>query len=328
MKPKVFVAAHIPEAGTELLKERFDLDVWTVEAPPDRESFLQHMTGVDAVIAIPGKTTVMDGEAMDKAPKLRAISSYSVGYDHIDIREATRRGIPVTNTPDVLTDATADVAFGLLLMAARRMGEGERMIRAGRWKHWGPRTLLGQSVTGAALGIVGLGRIGTAVAHRARGFSMKLFYTGRSRNASLEKELGISFLPLHEMLKHCDFISLHCPLTEETQSLIGEEELKTMKPNAVLVNTSRGPVVDTEALTKALKRGWIAAAGLDVFEREPLPINSPLLDLDNVVLEPHIGSASHKTRQAMAVMAAENLLAAMEGKKTPQLVNPEALQGK
>ena len=327
MKPKVFVAAHIPEAGTDLLKDRFDLDVWTDEAPPDRQTYLERITGMDAVIAIPGKSTVMDAEAMDRAPDLKVISSYSVGYDHIDVAEATRRGILVTNTPDVLTNATADIAFGLLLMAARRMGEGERMIREGRWKHWGPRTLLGQAVAGASLGIVGLGRIGAAMARRARGFSMQLFYTGRNRNAQLEAKLGITFLPLQEMLETCDFVSLHCPLTEETRGLIGENELRSMKPHAVLVNTSRGPVIDTNALIRALKEGWIAAAGLDVFDREPLPMDSPLLELENAVLEPHIGSASHQAREAMAVMAAENLVVAMDGEKPPQLVNSEAWKG-
>lgn len=327
MKPKVFVAAHIPEAGTDLLKDRFDLDIWTDEAPPDRPTYLERITGKDGIIAIPGKSTVMDDEAMNRAPDLKVISSYSVGYDHIDVASATKRGILVTNTPDVLTDATADIAFGLLLMAARRMGEGERMIRSGRWKHWGPRTLLGQAVAGASLGIVGLGRIGAAMARRARGFSMPLFYTGRSRNAQLEQELDITFLPLPEMLKTCDFVSLHCPLTAETRGLIGETELRSMKPDAVLVNTSRGPVVDTKALIRALREGWIAAAGLDVFDKEPLPMNSPLLELENVVLEPHIGSASHQAREAMAVMAANNLLAAMDGGRPPQLVNPEAWKG-
>lgn len=327
MQPKVFVAAHIPEAGTDLLKSHFELDIWTDEAPPDRQTFLDRIADREAVIAIPGKSTAMDREALDNAPGLKVISSYSVGYDHIDVAEATRRGILVTNTPDVLTDATADIAFGLLLMAARRMGEGERMIRTGNWKHWGPRTLLGQQVTGASLGIVGLGRIGAAVARRARGFSMKLFYTGRSRNAQMEKELGITFLSMEEILRRCDFISLHCPLTPQTTGLIGEAELRTMKPHSILINTSRGPVVDTQALCRALREGWIAGAGLDVFDREPLPMDSPLLEFENVVLEPHIGSASRQAREAMAVMAAENLLAAMTGKRTPQLVNPEAWKG-
>lgn len=222
MKPKVFVAAHIPEAGTDLLKDQFELDIWSDEAPPDRQTFLNRISDRDAVIAIPGKSTAMDREALDRAPSLKVISSYSVGYDHIDVAQATKRGILVTNTPDVLTDATADVAFGLLLMAARRMGEGERMIRSGRWKHWGPRTLLGLQAAGASLGIVGLGRIGAAMARRAKGFSMKLFYTGRNRNAQLEEELGITFLPLGEMLECCDFISLHCPLKPGTIGLIGE----------------------------------------------------------------------------------------------------------
>lgn len=327
MKPGVFVAAHIPEAGTDLLKDSFELDIWTDEAPPDRQTFLDRIADKEGLIAIPGKTTAMDREALDHAPDLKVVSSYSVGYDHIDVGEATKRGILVTNTPDVLTDATADVAFGLLLMTARRMGEGERMVRTGKWKHWGPRTLLGQQAAGSSLGIVGLGRIGAAMARRAQGFSMKLFYTGRHRNAQLEEELGITFLPMEEMLETCDFISLHCPLTPETTGLIGEPELRAMKPGAILVNTSRGPVVDTQALCRALKEGWIAGAGLDVFDREPLPMDSPLLELENVVLEPHIGSASRQAREGMAVMAAGNLLAAMAGKRPPQLVNPEAWKG-
>jgi len=322
MLPMVFISTNIPDAGIDMLLGKANFEVWRDVPPPRRKYFLQKVANADGVIAIPGATTCMDKEAIDVGKKLKIISSYSVGYDHIDVEYATSRGIMVTNTPGVLTDATADMAFGLLLMAARRMSEGERLMRSGKWRYWGPRMLLGQQVSGSSLGIVGLGRIGTAMARRAKGFGMDLYYTGSSRKEDLEKELGIKYLPFHELLKTCDFISLHCPLNSETEGLIGEAELKMMKSSAILVNTSRGRVVDQRALTRALQEEWIAGAGIDVFEKEPIAKDDPLLKLPNVAMTPHLGSASVRTREDMATMAAGNLLAGLEGKRPPNLLNP------
>ncbi len=326
MLPRVFVATNIPDIGLDMLLTKANFEIWRDIEPPLREYFLEQVSIADGVVAIPGATTKMDREAIDTGKKLRIISSYSVGYDHIDVEYATEKGILVTNTPGVLTDATADLAFGLLLMAARRMSEGERLMRSGGWRYWGPRMLLGQQVAGSSLGIIGLGRIGQAMAKRARGFDMKLYYTGRNRRPELEKELGISFLSFEDLLGTCDFISIHCPLSPETRSLIGEKELKKMKDTAILINTSRGPVVDQKALARALKEEWIAGAGLDVFEKEPMGPEDPLLQLDNIVMTPHLGSASVKTREDMATVAISNLLAGLEGKTPPNLLNPGVLK--
>ena len=326
MLPRVFIATNIPDIGLDMLLTKANFEIWRDIEPPVREYFLEQISIADGVVAIPGATTKMDREAIDAGRNLRIISSYSVGYDHIDVAYATEKGILVTNTPGVLTDATADLAFGLLLMAARRMSEGERLMRSGGWRYWGPRMLLGQQVAGSSLGIIGLGRIGQAMAKRARGFDMKLYYTGRNRRPELEKELGISFLSFEDLLGTCDFISIHCPLSPETKSLIGEKELKMMKKTAILINTSRGPVVDQKALARALKEEWIAGAGLDVFEKEPMDAEDPLLQLDNIAMTPHLGSASTKTREDMAIKAVTNLLAGLEGKTPPDLLNPEVLK--
>ncbi len=326
MLPRVFIATNIPDIGLDMLLTKANFEIWRDIEPPVREYFLEQISIADGVVAIPGATTKMDREAIDAGRNLRIISSYSVGYDHIDVAYATEKGILVTNTPGVLTDATADLAFGLLLMAARRMSEGERLMRSGGWRYWGPRMLLGQQVAGSSLGIIGLGRIGQAMAKRAKGFDMKLCYTGRNRRPELEKELGISFLSFEDLLGTCDFISIHCPLSPETRSLIGEKELKMMKKTAILINTSRGPVVDQKALARALKEEWIAGAGLDVFEKEPMDAEDPLLLLDNIAMTPHLGSASTKTREDMAIKAVTNLLAGLEGKTPPDLLNPEVLK--
>jgi glyoxylate reductase len=242
----------------------------------------------------------------------------AVGYDNIDVGAAKERGIVVTNTPGVLDETTADVAFMLMLAAARRLGEGERLLRAGKWEWWGPKQLRGLDVWGKKLGILGLGRIGQAVARRARGFGMEILYHNRSRKEDAEKELGALYLELQDLLSESDFISIHTPLTDETRHLIGAEELERMKPGAVLVNTARGPVVDEAALSEALENERIFAAGLDVYEEEP-KVHPKLLELENVVLAPHIGSASIETRDKMATLAAENLRAVLRGEqpKTP-----------
>jgi lactate dehydrogenase-like 2-hydroxyacid dehydrogenase len=249
------------------------------------------------------------------------ISNYAVGVDNIDVAAATARGIMVGNTPGVLTEATADLTWALMMAVARRLGEAERVLRAGKWRSWSPQLLLGQEVFGASLGIIGFGRIGQAVARRAGGFGMRVRYHSRTR----PPVSGVEYADLETLLRSSDFVSIHTPLTGETRGIIGRRELAMMKPTAILVNTARGPVVDQEALVAALREGRIAGAGLDVFAVEPLPMDDPLRTLENVVLLPHIGSAGVATRKRMALMAAENLIAGIRGERPPYLVNPEAL---
>jgi glyoxylate reductase len=308
---KVLVTREIPEAGLYLLED-FAVSV-LFERPPERGELLEAIRGMDGVIST--ATEKIDGEVLDAAgDDLKVVANMAVGYDNIDVRAARERGVVVTNTPGVLDETTADVAFMLMLAAARRLGEGERLLRAGKWEWWGPKQLRGLDVWGKKLGILGLGRIGQAVARRAKGFGMEILYHNRSRNGSAEKELGARYLELRELLSESDFISIHTPLTDETRHLIGAEELESMKPGAVLVNSSRGPVVDEGALADALENGRIFAAGLDVYEEEP-KVHPKLLELENVVLAPHIGSASIETRDKMATLAAENLRAVLRGEQ-------------
>jgi glyoxylate reductase len=312
---KVLVTREIPEAGLRLL-EGYDVSV-LYERPPERGELLEAARGASGILAT--ATDKIDGEVMDAAGEgLKVVANMAVGYDNIDVKAAEERGVVVTNTPGVLDETTADVAFMLMLAAARRLGEGERLLRAGRWEWWGPKQLRGLDVWGRKLGIVGMGRIGQAVARRARGFGMEVLYHNRSRDEDAERELGARYLGLEDLLRESDFVSIHTPLTEETRHLIGERELDLMKPTAVLVNTSRGPVVDEGSLAAALESGRIFAAGLDVYEEEP-KVYPKLLELDNVVLAPHIGSASMETRDRMATLAAENLRAVLSGEpaKTP-----------
>jgi glyoxylate reductase len=311
LSEKVLVTREIPEAGLYLLED-FAVSV-LFERPPERGELLEAIRGMDGVIST--ATEKIDGEVLDAAgDDLKVVANMAVGYDNIDVRAARERGVVVTNTPGVLDETTADVAFMLMLAAARRLGEGERLLRAGKWEWWGPKQLRGLDVWGKKLGILGLGRIGQAVARRAKGFGMEILYHNRSRNGSAEKELGARYLELRELLSESDFISIHTPLTDETRHLIGAEELESMKPGAVLVNSSRGPVVDEGALADALENGRIFAAGLDVYEEEP-KVHPKLLELENVVLAPHIGSASIETRDKMATLAAENLRAVLRGEQ-------------
>jgi glyoxylate reductase len=315
MPEKVLVTREIPSAGLRAL-EPFDVRVLH-ERPPERGELLDAVRGVSGILST--ATEKMDGELMDAAGEdLKVIANMAVGYDNVDVEAAAERGIVVTNTPGVLDETTADVAFMLLLAAARRLGEGERLLRAGRWEWWGPKQLMGRDVWGKRLGIVGFGRIGQAVARRARGFGMEVLYHNRSRKEEAEQELGARYVEFDELLETVDFVSVHTPLTDETHHLIGPKELGRMKPTAVLVNTSRGPVVDEAALADALAAGRIFAAGLDVYEEEP-KVHPKLLELENVVLAPHIGSASVETRDRMAALAAENLAAVLRGEdpKTP-----------
>ena len=317
MAEKVLVTREIPAAGLRPLEE-FDVTVLS-EAPPERADLLEAASGAEGVLST--VTEKIDGTFMDAAGKgLKVIANMAVGYDNVDVEAAKARGVVVTNTPGVLDETTADVAFMLLLAAARRLGESERVLRAGKWEWWGPKLFMGPDVWGKKLGIVGLGRIGKAVARRARGFDMKILYHNRSRREEAEEELGASYLELDELLETADFVTLHTPLTDETRHLIDAPALERMKPEAVLVNTSRGPVVDEAALADALAEGRIFAAGLDVYEEEP-KVHPKLLELENVVLAPHIGSGSIETRGKMAVLAAENLAAVLRGEQPKTLVS-------
>ncbi len=323
-KPRVLVTRRLFPEAIKIIEESAEVEVYpSDEDPIPREVLLEKAKDKEGLLLM--LTDRADGELFDAAPRLRVVSNYAVGYNNIDVAEATRRGILVTNTPGVLTDATADCAFMLLLAVSRRLVEVDRFVREGRWvKAWGPRMLLGSEVTGKTLGILGLGRIGRAMVPRAKGFKMRVLYHSRTRNKEAEEKLGVEYRSFEGLLRESDYLSIHVPLTEETRGMIGVDELRMMKPTAYLINTARGPVVDEEALIRALKEGWIAGAGLDVHAREPLEPDNPLIKLDNVVLTPHIGSATYETRLAMALKAAENLVAALRGQRPPDLVNPEA----
>jgi glyoxylate reductase len=326
-QPKVFVARIIPDDGLRKITEATDATVWQDDLPPPRDKLLASVAGCDGVVTL--LTDRVDAEFLDRAgSQLKVVSNYAVGFDNVDVPECTRRGIPVGNTPGVLTQTTADLAFALLMAAARRVAEGDRYVRAGKWKTWGPMLLMGPDVHGATIGIVGFGRIGQAVAKRAAGFGMTILYHDVNElPAEVTRPLGASYVSMDELLKRSDFVSLHVNLTPETTHLIDEAALRSMKKTAVLVNTSRGPVVDGKALFEALRDGEIFAAALDVTEPEPLPADDPLLTLDNCLVVPHIASASRATRSKMAEMAADNLLAGLRGERLPTPVNPEVYDG-
>jgi lactate dehydrogenase-like 2-hydroxyacid dehydrogenase len=322
-KPKVYVTRRIPEDGLELLRQPCEVEVWAGDLPPAREVLLDKVRGVEGLLCL--LTEAIDGELMDSAgPQLKVISNYAVGYDNIDVAAATGRGIPVGNTPGVLTETTADMAFALLMASARRVVEGVEYVRAGKWHTWGPQLLLGHDVHGATLGIVGMGRIGKAVARRAAGFGMRILFFDPycDPDRALFVDMGLR-CTLDELLAESDFVSLHVPLSEDTCYLVNAETLSSMKPTAVLINTARGPVVDSDALYDALATGQIAYAALDVTDPEPLPADHKLLTLPNCLVVPHIASASWATRGRMAVMAAENLLAGLRGERLPNCANPD-----
>jgi lactate dehydrogenase-like 2-hydroxyacid dehydrogenase len=326
-RPRVFVARRIPDDGLEPIVAGTDAVVWPDELPPPREELLRAVAGCDGVVTL--LTDRVDDEFLDSAgPQLKVVSNYAVGFDNVDVPACTARGIPVGNTPGVLTETTADLAWALLMAAARRLPEGDRYVRAGRWQTWGPMLLLGPDVHGGTLGIVGFGRIGQAVARRAAGFGMTILYHDVQRaTADAEEAVGASFVPLPELLERSDFVSLHVNLTDDTRGLISTDALRRMKATAVLVNTSRGPVVDPRALHLALRDGEIFAAALDVTDPEPIPPDDPLLSLENCLVVPHIASASRATRGKMAEMAAANLLAGVRGERLPTPVNPEVYRG-
>ncbi len=319
-KPSVFVTRIIPDRGLAMLRERCDVRVWEDELPTPADVLRREVAGVDGLVCL--LSDRIDAALIEAAPNLKVISQYAVGFDNIDVKAATARRIPVGNTPGVLTETTADLAFALLMAAARRLPEGERYVHAGKWKTWGPMLLMGQDIHGATLGILGLGRIGQAMARRARGFNMRVIYA-HSRDVPEAASLGAERVSLDELLARSDFISLHTPLTPATHHLIDAAAFGKMKPTAILINTARGGVVDPDALYQALAGGRIAGAALDVTEPEPLPADHPLLTLDNCLVVPHVGSSSTATRGQMAVMTAENLLAGLRGERLPHCVNPE-----
>ncbi len=321
MKPKVLVGRRIQEAPLALLREHAEVMVNPEDRPMTPEEFRTHLPGKVALLAA-GSDRVT-AQVLEAGRDLKIVANNAVGYNNIDVAAATRLKIAATNTPEVLTDTTADLAFALMLAAARRMGEAERFVRAGKWVGFHPNLLLGGDVHGKTLGIVGLGRIGSAFAKRAMGFNMEILYNDiRKIEPGLVDMLRAKFLPLQELLAKADFVTLHVPLTAETTHLIGREELRRMKKTAFLINASRGPVVDEKALVEALQAGIIAGAGLDVFEKEP-QVTPELLKMENVVLVPHIGSATLATREKMAFVAVRNILAVLRGEVPPNILNPE-----
>lgn len=325
-RPRVYVTRRLPQPALDIIRPIADFTLWDREdVPPSREVLLREVTQVDGLLSL--LTDRIDGEVMDAAPRLRVVSNFAVGFDNIDIPAATQRRIVVTNTPEVLTETVADFAFCLMLAAARRLVEGDRYARDGKWKTWEPLLLAGQDMYRATLGLIGLGRIGSAVARRAKGFEMRVMYYDPFRREDLEQSLQIEYRPFTDVLRQADFISVHVPLSEQTRHLIGRDQFSMMKPTAVFVNTSRGPVVDQQALAEALAARRIFAAGIDVFEREPVPTDDPLLAQGNAIVAPHIASASIPTRIRMATLAAENLVAVLQGKRPPNPVNPEVLKG-
>lgn len=323
MKPVVFVTRRIPDQGLALILEHCQAEVWPEETPPPREVLLEKVRHCEGLLSL--LTDKIDAALMDNAPHLRVISNMAVGFDNIDVAAATERGILVGNTPEVLTETTADFAFALLMAAARRIGEAIDYVRAGKWKTWGPMLLLGQDVHGATLGLIGLGRIGSAVARRAQGFNMRVLYYDVMRREDLERQLSLIYTDLDTLLAESDFVSLHAPLTPQTRHIINADSLRKMKPTAILINTARGPLVDSRALYEALRDGVIAYAALDVTDPEPIPMDDPLLTLPNCLIVPHIASASVTTRGRMAELAARNLLAGLRGEVLPTHLNPEAL---
>lgn len=322
-KPKVAVTRLIPEAGLNLLRESCDVTIWEGDLPPNAEELDTLLDGADGVLSL--LTERIDGDLLDRHPSIRIVSNFAVGYDNVDVDAATARNVAVSNTPGVLTQATAEFAFTLLVSAARRVVEAAHYVEDGKWQTWGPKLLLGQDIAGATLGIVGFGRIGKELARMASGFNMRLLAQDSYQDMEAAAQLGVTFVELDELLRESDFVSLHVALTPETERLISTRELGLMKKTAVLINAARGPVVDTDALVTALESGEIFAAGLDVTDPEPLPADHPLVALPNCIVVPHIASATVTTRDAMAELAARNLLAVLNGEQPEVIVNPEVL---
>ncbi|MEB3816992.1 MAG: D-glycerate dehydrogenase [Desulfurococcales archaeon] len=328
-KPRVFVTRELPGDALKRVGEYYDVVVWDKYQAPSYEKLLEEAKRSDALVTL--LTDRVDCNLIESSPRLRIIAQYAVGYDNIDIGCATRHGVYVTNTPGVLTEATADLTWALILAAARRIVEADRFVRSGEWYKtgtgWHPTMMLGIEVNGKTLGIIGMGRIGRAVARRAKGFNMRiLYYDVRRLSEDEEKELGAEYAPLERLLAESDIVTIHTPLTPETEGLMNRERIRMMKKGAILVNTARGRIVDLDALVEALKEGHLAAAALDVFPQEPLPPDHPITKLDNVVLTPHIGSATWETRTKMADLVADNLIAFYKGEVPPTLVNKEVVK--
>lgn len=321
-KPKVFVTRILPEVGLHKIQSACDADVWTDPLPPPADVLRCKVADCDGLVSL--LTDRIDGALLDAAPRLKVVSNYAVGFNNIDIAAATQRGVCVGNTPGVLTDATADMAFCLLIAAARRVVEGHQYSLSGKWKTWEPLGHLGQDLAGRTLGVVGMGRIGHALAKRCgRGWDMRVLYHDVHRNEKAEQELGARQVDLETLLREADFISVHTDLNEQTRHLFNETTFRKMKPTAVFINTARGPIVDQKALFRALKEGWIFAAGLDVTDPEPPESDDPLLTLSNCIVAPHIASATVGTRNAMAEICADNLIAGVTGQPLRAWVNPE-----
>jgi len=317
---KVFVTRKIPEPGLKLLRKKYEIDISSHNRVLSKKEIIKGLKGKDGLLCL--LTDVIDKEVISSEPDLKMIASYAVGYDNIDVNTATSLGIPVSNTPGILTDATAEMAWALLFSASRRIVEADKFTRAGKFNGWDPMLMHGQDIQNKTLGIVGAGRIGTTFALKSKGFDMNVLYVGNKQNKILGEKLNAKKVKLDDLLKKSDFISLHVPLNDSTNHLIGEDELKKMKKTAILINTSRGPIIDEKALIKALKNNWIFAAGLDVYENEPT-VSKDLLKLNNVILQPHSASATTSSRSNMAIMAAENMIAGLSGKIPPNCINPE-----
>ncbi|MBR4570177.1 MAG: D-glycerate dehydrogenase [Candidatus Riflebacteria bacterium] len=318
-KMKVFVTREILPEGLEILRKNFDVDVWTEYAPPSKEIIKERIKDADAILTM--LSDKIDAEIINSAPKLKIIAQLAVGYDNIDLKAAKERGIYVTNTPDALTDASADFSFALMMAVSRRVVEADKYVRAGNWKvAWHPSMMLGAPLRGTTLGIIGAGRIGQAMAKRGLGFDMRILYYNRSAKPEFEKECGAKRVELDELLKESDFVSLHVPLNDQTRGLINAEKLALMKKTAYLISNARGPVIEEKALYEALKNHEIAGAALDVFCTEPTPADNPLLELDNIVVAPHISSANTVTRTKMSVMNAEDITAVLMGKEPKNIV--------
>jgi glyoxylate reductase len=325
-RPSVLISRLLPEAAVRLARSRAEVDAYAHDRPMPRAELLERLAGKDGLVCVISET--IDEALLAARPGLRVVSNVAVGYNNVDVAACTRRGVVVTNTPDVLTETTADFAWTLLMATARRLAEADRYTREGRFRQWEYMLLLGGDVHGKTLGVVGFGRIGRAMARRALGFGMRVLYQDAvAADAAAERELRATRTDLATLLRESDFVTLHTPLLPETRHLINAESLRTMKKTAYLINAARGPVVDEAALVRALREGWIAGAGLDVFEEEPT-VHPGLIDLSNVVLAPHIASASHETRLQMATLAVENCLAVLEGQTPPTPVNPEALRAR
>ena len=322
-QPKIYVTRRLPEAALAPLRTCGEVQVWESDHAIPRETLLQEI--IDTVALLGMVTERIDDDLLDHAPQLKLVANMAVGYDNVDVPALTRRGVVLTNTPGVLTETTADLTFALMLGIARRIGEGDRRVRAGQWPVWSPFVFLGTDVHHATLGIIGLGRIGIEVAKRARGFDMRVLYHNRSQNKDAEEQLGCTRVDMDTLLSESDFVVVLVPLGPQTHRLISAPQLKKMKPTAFLVNAARGPIVDALALYEALRDNVIAGAALDVTDPEPLPADDPLLTLDNCLVVPHVGSASIATRTRMATLAAENIAAFLSGRRPPTPVNPQVL---